>query len=94
MLPATPQWDNYIQAWNDAQFSRYFVNSVKITIISLSGELIFCSLGAYAFAQMEFPGKNFLFALLLSTLMLPEAIVWFPTSSQSPGSGASAPSPG
>ncbi len=78
MLPATPQWGNYIQAWNDAQFSRYFVNSVKITIISLSGELIFCSLGAYAFAQMEFPGKNFLFALLLSTLMLPEAIVWVP----------------
>jgi len=78
MLPATPQWGNYIQAWNDAQFSRYFMNSVKITAITLSGEVIFCSLAAYAFAQMEFPGKNFLFALLLSTLMLPEAIIWVP----------------
>lgn len=78
MLPSTPQWGNYAQAWNDAQFSRYFMNSVKITLITLSGEIIFCSLAAYAFAQMEFPGKNFLFALLLSTLMLPEAIVWVP----------------
>lgn len=72
------QWGNYSQAWNDAQFSRYFMNSVKITAITLSGEIVFCSLAAYAFAQMEFPGKNFLFALLLSTLMLPEAIIWVP----------------
>lgn len=78
MLPSTPQWGNYIQAWNDAQFSRYFMNSVKITAITLSGEVLFCSLAAYAFAQMEFPGKNFLFVLLLSTLMLPEAIIWVP----------------
>lgn len=78
MLPATPQWGNYIQAWNDAQFSRYFMNSVKLTAITLAGEVIFCSLAAYAFAQMEFPGKGFIFALLLSTLMLPEAIVWVP----------------
>ncbi len=72
------QWDNYTQAWNDAQFSRYFMNSVKVTLITLSGEIVFCSLAAYAFAQMEFPGKNFLFALLLSTMMLPEAIIWIP----------------
>lgn len=78
MLPSTPQWGNYSQAWNDAQFSLYFMNSVKITLITLAGEIVFCSLAAYAFAQMEFPAKNFLFALLLSTLMLPEAIVWVP----------------
>lgn len=78
LLPGTPQWGNYAQAWTDAQFSRYFMNSVKITLITLAGEIVFCSLAAYAFAQMEFPGKNFLFALLLSTLMLPEAIVWVP----------------
>lgn len=78
MLPSTPQWGNYAQAWNDAQFSRFFMNSVKITLITLAGEIVFCALAAYAFAQMEFPAKNFIFALLLSTLMLPEAIVWVP----------------
>ena len=63
-LPATPQWSNYVEAWHDAQFSQYFMNSVKITLISVGGALVFCALAAYAFAQMEFPGKNFLFTLL------------------------------
>ena len=76
--PSTPQWGNYAQAWNDAQFSRYFMNSVKITLITVIGEVIFCTLAAYAFARMEFPGKGFLFTLLLATLMLPEAITWVP----------------
>ena len=54
------------------------MNSVKITLITVIGELVFCTLAAYAFARMEFPGKAFLFALLLSTLMLPEAVTWVP----------------
>ncbi len=77
-LPGTPQWGNYLQAWNDAKFSLYFMNSVKLTAITVVGELVFCTLAAYTFARMEFPGKGFLFALLLSTLMLPEAITWVP----------------
>jgi ABC-type glycerol-3-phosphate transport system permease component len=77
-LPATPQWSNYAQAWDEANFSLYFWNSVKITAITVSGEIVFCTLAAYAFARMEFPGKGFLFMLLLSTLMLPEAVLWVP----------------
>lgn len=77
-FPSTPQWGNYIQAWNDANFSDYFWNTIQITVITLSGQVIFCTLAAYAFAQLEFPGKNFLFALLLSTLLLPEAVTWVP----------------
>jgi ABC-type glycerol-3-phosphate transport system permease component len=77
-LPATPQWGNYERAWNEARFSLYFMNSVRITAITLVGEVIFCILAAYAFARMEFPAKNFLFAALLSTLMLPEAVTWVP----------------
>jgi ABC-type Fe3+ transport system permease subunit len=77
-LPSTPQWKNYIDAWNEANFSRYFWNSVRIAAITVSGELVFCTLAAYAFARMEFWGKNLLFSLLLATLMLPEAIIWVP----------------
>lgn len=77
-LPSTPQWDNYARAWREADFGRYFMNSVKITAITVTGEIIFCTLAAYAFAQLEFPGKNFLFTLLLSTLILPEAVTWVP----------------
>ena len=78
LLPRTPQWGNYAQAWNGANFSLYFMNSVKITVITVAGAIIFCTLAAYAFARMEFPGKGFLFAALLSTLMLPEAVTWVP----------------
>ncbi|MFN2200120.1 MAG: carbohydrate ABC transporter permease [Caldilineaceae bacterium] len=77
-LPNTPQWSNYARAWNDANFSLYFWNSVKITLITLAGLLVFSTMAAYAFAWMEFPGKGVLFALLLSTLMLPEAVTWVP----------------
>ena len=77
-LPSEPQWQNYVQAWTEARFQLYFMNSVKITLITVAGELVFCTLAAYAFARMEFPGKGFLFTLLLSTLMLPEAVTWVP----------------
>jgi ABC-type glycerol-3-phosphate transport system permease component len=77
-LPRVPQWENYPTAWNDARFSLYFWNTVKVTAITLLGQVVFCTLAAYAFAQLEFPGKGFLFALMLSTLLLPEAITWVP----------------
>lgn len=77
-LPRVPQWGNYAQAWEDASFSLYFWNTVKITAITLTGQVIFCTLAAYTFAQLEFPGKGLLFALILSTLLLPEAITWVP----------------
>ncbi len=78
VIPGTPQWQNYRQAWIGGKFQIYFFNSVKITLITVSGQLLFCTLAAYAFARMAFPGKGFLFSLLLSTLMLPEAVTWVP----------------
>lgn len=77
-LPGTPQWNNYVRAWRDASFDRYFWNSVRIAAITLTGEVVFCVLAAYAFARMNFPGKTLLFSLLLATLMLPEAVIWVP----------------
>lgn len=78
LLPSEPQWGNYIEAWTDASFGEYFWNSVIITALTVAGQLIFCTMAAYAFARMEFPGKDFLFTLMLSTLILPEAITWVP----------------
>lgn len=78
LLPSSLNFNNYAEAWRTANFSVYFANSVKITVITVIGQVIFCTLAAYAFARMEFPGKNLLFALLLATLMLPEAVTWVP----------------
>lgn len=72
------QWGNYAEAWLEANFSQYFFNSVKITAITVVGQVIFCTLAAYAFARMKFPGKNLIFALFLATLTLPAAITWVP----------------
>jgi ABC-type glycerol-3-phosphate transport system permease component len=78
ILPSVPQWDNYNQAWNDANFKDYFLNSVIIATITISGQLVFCTLAGYAFARINFPAKNFLFTLMLATLMIPEAVTWIP----------------
>jgi ABC-type glycerol-3-phosphate transport system permease component len=78
ILPRVPQWGNYLRAWTDANFGEYFVNSVIIAAITISGQLVFSTLAAFAFAQIKFPAKAFLFTLLLSTLMIPEAVVWVP----------------
>jgi ABC-type glycerol-3-phosphate transport system permease component len=78
ILPSTPQWGNYSEAWTDANFNEYFVNSVIIAVITVSGQIVFCTLAGYAFARIKFPAKTFLFTLLLSTLMIPEAVTWIP----------------
>ncbi len=78
ILPKVPQWANYVDAWKEANFSEYFVNSVIIAAITIAGQMVFSTLAAYAFAQMKFPGRDFLFTLILSTLMLPEAVTWVP----------------
>jgi ABC-type glycerol-3-phosphate transport system permease component len=69
---------NYYRAWNIAKFNEYMWNSVRLTAITLVGILIVSTLAAYAFARMQFPGRNFMFALLLSTMMIPETVVMIP----------------
>ena len=78
LLPASPQLENYQRAWKEANFSDYFANSIIIATITVTGQLIFFTLAAYAFASIKFPGKNIVFSILLTTLMIPEAVVWIP----------------
>lgn len=77
-IPSTPQWGNYLEAWQEADFSEFFFNSLQIALLTVAGEVVFGVLAAYAFARMDFPGKNLLFGLFLATLTLPQAITWVP----------------
>ncbi len=77
-LPAVPQWGNYARAWEQAQFSRYFMNSVIITAVTIAGLLYMSITAAYAFARIKFWGRNVLFTMLLITLMIPEAVTLIP----------------
>jgi ABC-type glycerol-3-phosphate transport system permease component len=77
-LPEIPQFMNYVNAWNEADFAKYFINSVIITGTTLVGIMVTSTLAGYAFARIKFFGRNVIFAILLSTLMIPESITLLP----------------
>ena len=71
LFPAHPQWSNYYYAWAKADFSRYFLNSLLYTGVVVVGVVLIASMAAYAFSRLRFWGKNVLFLLLISTMMIP-----------------------
>lgn len=73
-IPKPIVWSNYVEAWNYLPFSTYFRNTMVVCILTVIGTLVSCSLVAYSFARIRFPGKKLLFSLLLSTTMLPWAV--------------------
>ena len=73
-FPKEFHFENYIEAWDRALFSEYFVNSLTITLITLVGTLLFSIFAAYAFARIQFPGRDLIFGLLLSTMMIPAMV--------------------
>ncbi|MFN2165153.1 MAG: carbohydrate ABC transporter permease [Anaerolineae bacterium] len=77
-LPKALQFSNYVQAWSEAQFSRYFVNSVVITTVTVAGLVVTSVLAGYAFARIKFFGSNVIFAVLLATMMIPESVTMIP----------------
>jgi multiple sugar transport system permease protein len=78
LLPSTIHFENYVNAWKEASFSLYMWNSFRITLITLAGELIFSILAAYAFARIKFPGRDLIFTILLSTIMIPAMVTIIP----------------
>ncbi len=74
----SPRWDNYAEAWNIVPFGRYFLNSLLIALCVTLGQLVVCSLGGYAFARLEFPGRDAVFFLYLATLMIPGPVLTVP----------------
>ena len=77
-LPTELHFENYVEAWSGAEFSHFMINSVLITVITLAGEMACSIMAAYAFARMQFPGRNLIFGLLLSTLMIPVMVTMIP----------------
>lgn len=77
-FPSEIHLENYLEAWKEAQFADYFINSVQITAITLIGEMTFSILAAYAFARIDFPGRDLIFGVMLSTLMIPAMVLIIP----------------
>jgi len=78
LIPSEIHLENYVNAWKEANFSLYMWNSVRITLLTLAGELTFSILAAYAFARIKFPGRDFLFTVMLSTMMIPAMVTIIP----------------
>ena len=69
--PQTLMWSNYAEAFNTANLGRLFLNTAYVGIISTILSLVITVLSAFAFARLEFKGRDVLFAALLATMMIP-----------------------
>ncbi len=77
-LPIIPTLDNFGAVFKQVRFELFLLNSLKVAGAITIGQLITCSMAAYAFARLNFPGKNILFILLLSALMIPLQVTIIP----------------
>ncbi len=80
-LPTGPHFENYVKMWNalpGVTFGTFFLNSLKLALLNTAGQLVTCSMAAYAFAVFDFRGRGPLFALLLATMIIPAQVVLVP----------------
>lgn len=70
-LPASLQWRNFSNAWNNAHIGRYVMNSLIVIAMSLTGTLLVSAMAAYVIARFEFPGNRVIFYIFMAGLMFP-----------------------
>jgi multiple sugar transport system permease protein len=80
LWPSHFDFSSYVRGWFGLRYSfgTFFINSAVVAILSVIGNVLSCSLVAYAFARLKFRGRNFWFALMLGTLMLPYHVTLIP----------------
>jgi len=78
-IPDPPQWRNFADAWTAMPFTRYLGNTIFVVALGITAELASATLVAYGFARFRFPGSDFIFLVLLATMMLPFHVTLIPT---------------
>lgn len=78
LLPQEPTLENFRTVWQTYPFGRYLFNSVFVAFLTVSLNLLFCSLAAYPLARLNFRGRDVIFASIVSTIMIPFQIVMIP----------------
>ena len=80
IIPSSWSIDSYFRGWNGLRtsFGTFFTNSFIVSILSVCGNVLACSMAAFAFARLQFRGRNFWFAMMLMTLMLPYQVTLIP----------------
>ncbi len=77
-IPEDPQWHNYIDVWKQVPMARYLLNTIFTTLAITFGTLLTSVLGAYAFARLDWVGKDKIFVVYLGTMMIPFSIIMIP----------------
>lgn len=77
-VPTSFAWQNYVKAWHVVPFARFYLNSVFVTLCVTFGQVLTSSMAGYAFARLEFPGRDKIFLGYLATLMIPGSVTMIP----------------
>jgi len=78
-LPSKFNFENFVRAFQAAPFDRYYLNSIFVAVTVTIGQLITCSMAAFAFARLKFWGRDVLFMIFLATMMIPGQVTMIPS---------------
>ncbi len=78
ILPTQWMWSNYLEVWDQVPVTRFFLNSATVSVSATLGVLLSSSLGGYSFSRVDYPGRNTIFLIYLSTMMIPFAVIMIP----------------
>ncbi|UQZ34366.1 sugar ABC transporter ATP-binding protein [Paenibacillus sp. PK3_47] len=78
-IPAHFNWDHHVKVWSGSgSFVQYYLNSLKVSVISTIGAVLLSALAAYGFSRIEFKGRNTMFLVYLSMMMVPPQVLFVP----------------
>jgi len=78
LIPADPQWQNYVRAWEQARIGQYFLNTVIITVSSVILVIVVTSMIGYVLGRYAFPGKKAIIGIFVATVFLPTGYTIIP----------------
>lgn len=78
-LPSAPRWSNFADVFSMAPFARFLLNSIVVTGLAVLGQTLSAAVVAFGFSRFRFPGRGFLFIVVLATMMLPWHVTIVPS---------------
>lgn len=78
IFPSEWRWDNFATLFNSFNFGNMYLNTIVATVLRVTAQLTFCAMAGYAFARLRFPGRDLIFAVVLSVMMIPPVLYIIP----------------
>jgi putative chitobiose transport system permease protein len=78
LLPNQPTLNNFVSVWQSLPFGQYLFNSTLVAVLTVGLNVLFCAASAYPIARLSFPGRDWIFVAIVSTIMIPFQIVMIP----------------